>query len=150
MPTSFIHAVPTIVETVTALSPESILDIGIGFGKYGVLLREALEVAHLRYHREDWKIHDVVLRIDVLEHFEKEKGKRLIAELLKHAKQSLLISTPRFPAPQEAYLDNLFEAHRSRWHIPDFVDFDFAYRYLPLGNNGAQIFHLFPHPTTNI
>lgn len=76
MPTSFIHAVPTIVETVTALSPESILDIGIGFGKYGVLLREALGVAHLRYHREDWKIHDVVLCIDVLEHFEKEKGKK--------------------------------------------------------------------------
>ncbi|MBC7218157.1 MAG: glycosyltransferase family 4 protein [Candidatus Caldatribacterium sp.] len=181
MPTSFIHAAPVLVEAATAVSPKSILDIGVGFGKYGVLLREVLEISQNRYRKEDWEIridgveafagyrnpihdfvyncifyetiedcllhlpvYDVVLLVDVLEHFEKEKGKTILQELLKHTKKSLLVSTPRFPAPQDSYLGNPFEAHRSRWHILDFIDFDFSYRYLPLGSNGAQIFAIFP------
>ncbi|NSW76214.1 MAG: glycosyltransferase family 4 protein [Candidatus Atribacteria bacterium] len=181
MPTSFIHAVPHIVGALEACSPESVLDVGIGFGKYGVILREVLEVSYGRYFKEGWKVlidgieafeeyhnpihdfvynrvyyedmevclpslpvYDVVLLIDVLERFEKEKGKKIIQNLLQHARKSLLVSTPRFPAKQDSYLGNSFELHRSRWHILDFVDFDFAYCYFPLGNNGAQVFQIFP------
>lgn len=36
--------------------PSSVLDIGPGFGKYGVLLRERLDVRYNRYDRKDWKV----------------------------------------------------------------------------------------------
>ena len=181
MPLSFVQAIPVIIEQVAHLKPSSILDVGIGFGKYGVLLREALELPYERYARSRWKVkidgveafegyrnpihefaynrvfygriedilpslgqYDVILLIDVLEHFEKEEGKKLLQDLLLHTRKSLLVSTPRFPAPQGAYLGNAFETHRSRWHILDFVDFDFSYLHIPIGNNGAEVFHLFP------
>ena len=40
----------------------SILDIGCGFGKYGVLLRERMDVRFKRYKRKDW-----ITRIDCVE-----------------------------------------------------------------------------------
>ena len=43
----------------------SILDIGVGFGKYGVLLRERYDVRFKRCVREDWKI-----KIDGIEVYE--------------------------------------------------------------------------------
>ena len=55
----------TIVEDVDSLSPLSILDVGVGFGKWGFLFREALDVKRGRLGREDW---DVV--IDGVEVFE--------------------------------------------------------------------------------
>ena len=181
MPMSFIQATPFIIEQVVHLKPDSILDVGIGFGKYGLLLREVLELPYERYAQSQWKVkidgveafegyrnpvhefvynrvfygkieeilpslgqYDVILFIDVLEHFEKEEGRKLLRDLLLHARKSLLVATPRFPAPQGAYLGNVFETHRSRWHILDFVDFDFSYLHIPIGNNGAEVFHLFP------
>lgn len=42
MPTSWYQAVSVILDKVIEERPESILDIGVGFGKYGVMLREAL------------------------------------------------------------------------------------------------------------
>ncbi len=49
MPLSFAQAIPVIIEQVAHLKPSSILDVGIGFGKYGVLLREVLEFPYERY-----------------------------------------------------------------------------------------------------
>lgn len=63
------HAVPTLVEAIAKLDPESILDVGVGFGKYGVLLREALEIPQNRYDKQSWKI-----RIDGVEAFEKYRN----------------------------------------------------------------------------
>lgn len=40
----------------------SILDIGAGFGKYGVLLRDHLDIRKKRYHRKTWQH-----RIDAIE-----------------------------------------------------------------------------------
>ena len=39
------------------LKPESVLDVGIGFGKYGVLMREYLDVWHGRDKPDQWKVH---------------------------------------------------------------------------------------------
>ena len=64
MPTSYFEAIPDLIAAVKAESPESVLDVGIGFGKYGLLLREVLDVAALRYRREDWHV-----RIDGVEAF---------------------------------------------------------------------------------
>ena len=64
MPTSDPNIFPPVIEGAIKLQPKSILDIGCGFGAYGYLLRQYLEVAQKRYTREEWK-----LKIDAVEAF---------------------------------------------------------------------------------
>lgn len=56
MPTSDILNVPAVVMAVTSFRPKSVLDIGCGYGKYGVLLREYTDVAGRRYERTAWQV----------------------------------------------------------------------------------------------
>ena len=65
MPTSYHKQISTIMDAVILLDPHSVLDIGVGFGKYGVLCREYLE---LWDGREDY--HHFTRRIDGIEAFE--------------------------------------------------------------------------------
>jgi hypothetical protein len=44
VPSSFYDAIPVVLAFVTGLRPASVLDVGIGFGKYGLLFREYLDV----------------------------------------------------------------------------------------------------------
>src|SRR5215510_5091009 len=67
MPSSRPNAIPTVVHLLRQLRPNSILDVGIGFGKWGHLFREytdILEAEHepARYQREHWRV-----RIDGIE-----------------------------------------------------------------------------------
>ena len=48
MPTSDMHNIVPILTIMQHLQPRSVLDIGCGFGKYGVLLREYLDIWHER------------------------------------------------------------------------------------------------------
>ena len=64
MPTSHFMQLGTIVEAMVTLNPRAILDIGVGFGKYGVLAREYLDVSDGRDAYRDWK-----RRIDGVEAF---------------------------------------------------------------------------------
>jgi hypothetical protein len=139
------------MEMIIALNPDSVLDMGSGFGKFGVLCREYLELWDGRkkydfrrridcvevfqqyisplhqyvydnvYNNDILYIasrldvtYELVLLIDVLEHFEKEDGTNLIRTLL--AKNGcILISTPKNPTPQKDAFDNVYETHRSVW-----------------------------------
>lgn len=65
MPTSFYEAIPNVLRHVKALQPKSILDIGVGFGKYGLLMRDLLEIPFGRYEKDSWEI-----KIDGVEAFE--------------------------------------------------------------------------------
>ncbi len=56
MPTSDLHNIAPVISVMSRLNPRSVLDIGCGFGKYGVLLREYLDVAHGRVDRETWEV----------------------------------------------------------------------------------------------
>jgi hypothetical protein len=58
--------------------------------------------------------YDLVLLIDVLEHFTKEEGKKLIRNILEKNK-FLLISIPKNVVEQGAEYDNPHERHVSRW-----------------------------------
>jgi len=63
MPVSHYRHIGSVMSAVEQYpSASSILDIGPGFGKYGVLIRERWDVRYLRYHKESWK-----LRLDCLE-----------------------------------------------------------------------------------
>jgi len=61
MPSSRPNTIPTVVHLIRQLKPRSLLDVGIGFGKWGHLFREytdILEAEHdpSRYERKNWKI----------------------------------------------------------------------------------------------
>lgn len=180
MPTSWYQAIPGIMSIILQEQPESVLDIGIGFGKYGFLLRENLDIAHERYYKSEWKtkidgvevfkdyinpIHeyiynniyignivelidslpkyDVILLIDVLEHFTKEEGLSLLHELVSKSRKALIISTPKYPDEQLEYRGNKFEEHKSRWSILDFSAFDFSSFEISIGNNAALLFKIY-------
>jgi 2-polyprenyl-3-methyl-5-hydroxy-6-metoxy-1,4-benzoquinol methylase len=65
MPTSSYTMIPEVLNIVIQIHPKSILDIGIGFGKYGFLFREYLDIAQGRIQKSDWS-----KRIDGVEVFE--------------------------------------------------------------------------------
>jgi len=61
LPISDIHAIPAIVNEVYRLQPERMIELGIGFGKYGVLCREVLDAIYGRCRPDQWRrtIHGV-------------------------------------------------------------------------------------------
>ena len=65
MPTSYHGFIEQVIEDAQELSPATILDIGIGFGKWGHLFREYLDVFRKRVYKNEW-----VVRIDGIEIFE--------------------------------------------------------------------------------
>jgi SAM-dependent methyltransferase len=140
------------MDLVIALKPTSVLDIGAGYGKYGVLCREYLELWDGRQNYNDrirridgievfenyitplhefvydhiyvgdvlkvidkLDVHyDLVLLVDVLEHFIKSNGESLLHKLLKE-NRGVIISTPRRPTAQKDAFGNAYETHKSRW-----------------------------------
>ena len=62
MPSSRPNAIPTVIHLLRQLKPQSILDVGIGFGKWGHLFREYTDIVEAehepaRYQREHWRVH---------------------------------------------------------------------------------------------
>lgn len=55
MPIGCGAAISTVTDKVEELKPESILDIGCGFGSYGVLFRQYLDIMQERYGKEEWQ-----------------------------------------------------------------------------------------------
>nr|MBA3284464.1 glycosyltransferase family 1 protein [Nitrosopumilus sp.] len=151
MPSSQYYHISKIMEMIISLKPNSVLDIGSGYGKFGVLCREYLELWDGRQKYEfkkridcvevfkeyitplhkyiynyiynnnildlvtnlDYR-YDLILLIDVLEHFEKKEGSDLLKKLVKN-NNGVLISTPKKPSPQKDAFGNIYETHRSRW-----------------------------------
>lgn len=62
MPTSSYDHVSSVMYVVERAQPESILDVGVGFGKWGILCREMLEAKHGRLRPSEWRF-----RIDGIE-----------------------------------------------------------------------------------
>jgi len=56
MPLSYYQIAPIILDHVIAEKPVSVLDVGIGFGKYGVLVREVLDLPFERYDQKNWLV----------------------------------------------------------------------------------------------
>lgn len=55
MPTSDFRHIPQVLDEVYALQPECTIELGIGFGKWGVLLREVLDAIYGRCQRAQWQ-----------------------------------------------------------------------------------------------
>jgi len=65
LPSSDFSQIGPIVELIVLTNPQSVLDVGCGFGKYGMLAREYLELWDGRDRYGDW-----TRRIDAIEAFE--------------------------------------------------------------------------------
>src|SRR5438876_4590254 len=61
MPSSRPNTIPTVIHLVRQINPRSILDVGVGFGKWGHLFREYTDINEAewdpgRYQRPNWQI----------------------------------------------------------------------------------------------
>ncbi len=137
MPTSEHWQIPKVVDAMLRAAPRSVLDVGAGYGKYGVLAREYLNAERVdavdanapRYEVYDhvyrgdvrqlerlvpaeahW---DLALFIDTIEHLEKEEGWALLDVLVRRAGR-VLVTTPWGYRPQDIP-GQPFETHRSGW-----------------------------------
>jgi len=151
------------MDLIIKINPNKILDVGTGFGKYGVLCREFLELwnGKQEYHNFlrtidgieiflDYitplhhfiydnifvgnaldlvekidKMYDLVLLIDVLEHFNKNSGRLLINRLLKTSK-GILISVPKIIGNQKDSFNNIYETHRAQWSKKELTDLGYS------------------------
>jgi cyclopropane fatty-acyl-phospholipid synthase-like methyltransferase len=166
MPTSHLFQLNEIMELITLADPKRVLDIGVGFGKFGFLMREYLELwdRGQKYGQrsrviegveifEDYltpvhrmiydKIHigsaldvlptlqdryDLILMVDVFEHFSYEDGIRLL-EMCRRRGESLILSIPRDIGHQGPSYGNPHEAHQFQWtrkHFRRFPDVFFS------------------------
>ena len=145
---------------ITAANPRSLLDIGAGFGKYGVLAREYLELHDYSWRKPNWQCHidgieafeeylselhnftynhvfvgnaldivptleehyDLVLLVDVLEHFTFDDGVKLLKDCSSLA-NNVLVSTPLDWIAQTDILGNPYEIHKSLWKKRNFNQF---------------------------
>lgn len=162
MPSSHHYQLNDIIEIIMLTNPGKLLDIGIGFGKYGLLAREYLDLwkEGADYQNRTVQIdgieafepyitpvhkfiydnifignaleilpglrdrYDLVLLIDVFEHFSYDDGRKLLEQCRK-ASKNILISVPLLMSEQEAVFGNPYEEHMYAWkkkdlrHIPD-------------------------------
>ncbi len=147
MPSSYPFQIHDIIGLIHECNPYSLLDIGCGRGKYGLLAREYLELwgdggsrtidaveafpANITplvkliyddvYEGDALDVvptlpaYDLYLLIDVLEHFTKEDGRKLLAA----CKGDILIATPKRFTAQDAVGGNEYERHKSFWTTAD-------------------------------
>jgi len=69
MPVSSYDHVSEVMHVITRVQPVKVLDVGVGFGKWGILCREGLEAAFGRIQKVDWQI-----QIDGIEVFEQYRN----------------------------------------------------------------------------
>ena len=159
MPTSPWTNIAPILEIILDLQPRPsrVLDIGIGYGKFGFLCREYLaywnspeeprpilvdgveafpqyvgplqrEIYNQIFTGDAREIlprlaensYDLVLLIDVLEHFERNVAAKIARECQRVGRVAI-ISTPTQFWPQEDSWDNPYERHKSLWSKKDLL-----------------------------
>jgi hypothetical protein len=143
VPTSEHWQIPHVVDLIARVAPKRVIDVGAGYGKYGVLAREyggatlvdAADAVAPRFPVYDHVYlgdladldrvlppeatgYDLALFIDVIEHFERETGYRVLDALTRRARR-VLVATPLGFRPQE--IPGMpYETHRSGWRPVDF------------------------------
>lgn len=56
MPTSFHSHLAKMVDWIFVIQPRTVLDVGVGHGKWGFLAREYTDIFFNRYERKDWLV----------------------------------------------------------------------------------------------
>lgn len=167
MPSSHIYQLNEITDLLLRCNPMSLLDVGVGFGKYGFLAREYLELWDGRFEYGKWRrridgieifpefigdlqraiydeIHigdaleiiprlplryDLILLVDVLEHFHEPEARALLGLSLERGR-NVLVSTPLDIGRQGAKFGNEHETHHFQWRPQDLAG-DVAHFFVP-------------------
>lgn len=146
------------VRAIMQIAPRRVVDIGVGFGRWGMTLREFAEVWFNRVLPEQWqieiegieafegsiadyhrhfydKIHigdalevvpglegnwNLAILGDVLEHFYKSDGEKLLAQLVDRSDYVLVNLPLGDDWPQAEMYDNPYEEHKAVWEVADF------------------------------
>src|SRR5678815_1944899 len=103
MPSSRPNTIPTVIHLLRQLRPQSILDVGVGFGKWGHLFREYTDINEAerdpaRYQRANWQV-----RIDGIEGHEP-----YITDLHRFLYNDLHIGDARVVLPRLPVYDLVF------------------------------------------
>lgn len=159
MPTSFHRHISFVIDHIIKANPESVLDIGCGWGKWGFLAREYLDIYGKgdKWKRTDWEVridgveiykpylediekkwydkiynediieiynklpnYDLVIMGDVLEHIEKDKGKKLLRDLIERS-ETLILSIPLEDFTYQFKGENKYESHISIWTLRELL-----------------------------
>tara|TARA_B100000959_G_C14971093_1_gene619742 strand:- start:329 stop:901 length:573 start_codon:yes stop_codon:yes gene_type:complete len=184
MPFSQSSQLSIIVGFMETTQPQSVLDVGVGFGQYGFLARTNLEHINLfevngakarKRSKEEWRViidgiegfapyitpvheyaynniligdalellpklesqYDLILAIDILEHFDKEHGLTFLSMIKQLATKHVLLSTPKDFIEQHEEA-NPYEDHRSHWVENELLDTGFT-RILPNDDNWIAV-----------
>ncbi len=151
------------IELLRKLDPATILDVGVGFGRWGILFREFLEIWDNGRYNGKWqriidgveifpdyikdyhkyfydeihlinaldylsnthKVYDLINFGDVIEHFSKDDGEKLIELALKKGKYVLINIPIGKQWHQEGTKDNPYEEHKSIWYNNDFTKYKY-------------------------
>lgn len=95
MPLSNPWHLPAVLHFVAALQPKSVLDVGVGTGTYGFMIRQHMDIAHERLLPSQWE-----LLIDGLEIFEPYRN-----PLWSFAYNSVFVGDARETLPQRGNYD---------------------------------------------
>jgi len=161
MPTSDYSFISDIIDIAYKTKPKSVLDIGIGFGKYGFLFREYLDIyGHTSmddYNKSGWQTridgievyapyvlehqkflysniyigdavqllpllddYDLIFIGDVLEHFLKKDGVRLLETIKRKAKYAIFVVPLGTHWEQGTVFGNKYEMHQAVYFERDF------------------------------
>jgi len=123
--TPIIHGIEVFAPYVTKLERQKIYD--------GIFKSEAID--ELEYMGSN--SYDVVLAIDILEHFNEEDGKQFIGEL-KRVGKNVIICTPTIVKEQGACFGNKYEIHKKQW-TPDEIEQDGPNRQVFIGRENFTI-----------
>ena len=132
-----------VLDAILQLKPNSVLDIGCGSGKYGLLIRENMRQARIDaiegfepyitdVHKKVYdnvyvgnameivpkldQSYDLAMMIDMFEHLTPEDGRTLLMQLQKRARH-LLVSVPTWHPEQDAYDGNVLQEHHAQYDV---------------------------------
>lgn len=63
---------------------------------------------------------DCVIGLDIIEHFTKKEGNKLLATMEDVAKSKVIVFTPNGFVKQSVYDNNIYQIHKSGWTVTDF------------------------------
>lgn len=148
MPSCRPDVISEIMYLVMGMKPQTILDVGAGYGKWGVLCTEYLKYwcgiepeidgvevfkgytspAYGAYRSvlnvdvmsllKSFRNYDLVLAVDVIEHLTRQDGIKMLSSVDNH----YIVSTPNYWLPQGADFGNKHERHVSQWSREDFAN----------------------------
>ena len=161
MPIGAFTTIPHLAKGILSTNPTTVLDLGIGFGMNGAVVRNWLDCGTQPYQAELtgveifgeyisplWDLYDrvhisdiykflqdavnnernydMVIMTDVIEHFDKDMGIKVLEMCKKVCNKAVMVSTPAIFIEQGAYASNVHETHLSHWSIQDFQQLGFG------------------------